>query len=98
MFRKLLTGAAIMAFLSLPSVAAEYGTPEEARAMLDRVVEAIKADKSAALDKINKGDASFRDRDLYGGLRGQVPPGPSRTSQAQQRGVDGIPRSAQLLG
>jgi signal transduction histidine kinase len=33
--------------------------------MLDRVVEAVKSDKAAALAKLNKGEDNFRDRDLY---------------------------------
>jgi signal transduction histidine kinase len=105
MFRKLLTGAAIMAFLSLPSVAAEYGTPDEARAMLDRVVEAIKADKSAALDKINKGDASFRDRDLYAFCSGPdgiitahpIQPDLVGKQLADIKDVDGFPVGAEII-
>jgi signal transduction histidine kinase len=46
-------------------LAAEYGTAEEARAMLDRVIVAMQADPVAALAKFNAGDAEFRDRDLY---------------------------------
>ena len=45
--------------------AAQYGTPEEAKAMLDRAVAAVKADKTKALDMFNKGEGGFKDRDLY---------------------------------
>lgn len=45
--------------------AAEYGTAEEAKAMLDRVITAVKADAAGALAKFNAGDPEFRDRDLY---------------------------------
>src|SRR5712691_3866558 len=45
--------------------AAQYGTAEEARAMLDKAVAAVKADKAKALDMFNKGEGGFRDRDLY---------------------------------
>ncbi len=45
--------------------ASEFGTPEEARAMLERAVVALQKDKSAALDAFNKGESEFRDRDLY---------------------------------
>ena len=45
--------------------AAEYGTAEEARAMLERVVVAMQEDQVAALAKFNAGDAAFRGRDLY---------------------------------
>jgi signal transduction histidine kinase len=43
---------------------AKYGTPEEARAMLDRAVAAVKADKAKALAEFNAGADGFRDRDL----------------------------------
>jgi signal transduction histidine kinase len=45
--------------------AGEYGTAEEARAMLDKAVAAVKADKAKALEMFNKADGGFRDRDLY---------------------------------
>jgi hypothetical protein len=38
---------------------------QEAKAMLDRVVAAVKADKTKALDMFNKGEGGFADRDLY---------------------------------
>jgi signal transduction histidine kinase len=41
------------------------GTPQEAKAMLEKAVEAVKADKAKALDMFNKGEAGFKDRDLY---------------------------------
>jgi signal transduction histidine kinase len=42
-----------------------YGTAEEARAMLERAVAAVKSDKTQALEMFNKEDGDFRDRDLY---------------------------------
>lgn len=45
--------------------AAEYGSAEEAKAMLDRVIAAVKADGAGALAKFNAGDPEFKDRDLY---------------------------------
>ena len=45
--------------------AAQYGTPEEAKAMLDRAVAAVKEDKTKALDMFNKGEGGFKDRNLY---------------------------------
>ena len=45
--------------------AAEYGTPEEAKAMLERAVAAVKENKAKALDMFNKGEGGFKDRDLY---------------------------------
>jgi hypothetical protein len=47
------------------SRAAEYGTADEARAMLEKAVAAVKADKTKALDMFNKGEGGFKDRDLY---------------------------------
>ena len=45
--------------------AAQYGTADEARAMLDKAVAAVKQDKTKALDMFNKGEGGFKDRDLY---------------------------------
>jgi hypothetical protein len=47
------------------SGAAEYGTPEEAHAMLERAVASVKRDKLAAITSFNHNDLSFRDRDLF---------------------------------
>jgi signal transduction histidine kinase len=44
---------------------AQYGTADEAKAMLTRAVAAVKADKAKALDMFNKGEGGFLDRDLY---------------------------------
>jgi hypothetical protein len=43
----------------------QFGTAPEARAMLDKAVAALKADKAKALDMLNTGEGGFRDRDLY---------------------------------
>jgi signal transduction histidine kinase len=51
--------------LANPLAAADFGTPQEARAMLDKAVVAIKADKASALAQFNKGEGGFKDRDLY---------------------------------
>ena len=45
--------------------AADFGTPEEAKAMLERAVAAVKEDKAKALDMFNKGEGGFKDGDLY---------------------------------
>ena len=45
--------------------AAEFGTAEEAKAMLERAVAAVKEDKTKALDMFNNGEGGFKDRDLY---------------------------------
>src|SRR5262249_51791414 len=45
--------------------AADFGTPEEAKAMLERAVAAVKEDEAKALDMFNKAEGGFTDRDLY---------------------------------
>jgi signal transduction histidine kinase len=45
--------------------AAQYGTAEEAKAILEKAVAAVKVDKANALDRFNKGEGGFKDRDLY---------------------------------
>jgi hypothetical protein len=45
--------------------ASDFGTAEEAKAMLERAVAAVKEDKAKALDMFNKGEGGFKDRDLY---------------------------------
>jgi signal transduction histidine kinase len=47
------------------AAAAEYGTPAEAKAMLEKAVAAVKADKAGALAMFTKGEGGFKDRDLY---------------------------------
>ena len=56
-----------MAFLGSvgTAIAAEYGTPAEAKAMLEKAVVAVKADKAKALEMFTKGEGGFKDRDLY---------------------------------
>jgi len=44
---------------------AQFGTAPEAKAMLQKAVAEVKADKAAALGKFNKGEGGFKDRDLY---------------------------------
>jgi hypothetical protein len=68
-FRYLLIGSigAIAYFSSTSSFAqkAQYGSPAEAKAMLEKVVAGMKADKAATLAQISKGEGGFKDRDLY---------------------------------
>jgi len=45
--------------------AAEYGTSEEAKAMLDLAIAAVKTDKPGAIAMFNYNDSRFRDRDLF---------------------------------
>jgi hypothetical protein len=56
-----------MAVWSTASLGAQqFGTAEEARAMLDRATAALKSDEAAALKEFNDPDnKQFHDRDLY---------------------------------
>lgn len=58
----------LLAMLMIPfatAFGAEFGTAAEARAMLEKAVAAIKANKADALAKFAKGEGGFKDRDLY---------------------------------
>jgi hypothetical protein len=70
MIRTLMIGAVSAAALTLSSTAfaqqpSQYGTADQAKAMLVKAVAAVKADKTKALDMFNKGEGGFLDRDLY---------------------------------
>ena len=54
-----------IAFAGAALAQAQYGTAAEAKAMLEKAVAAVKADKAKALDMFNKGEGGFLDRDLY---------------------------------
>jgi hypothetical protein len=43
----------------------QFGTADEAKAMLVKAAAAVKADKVKALDMFAKGEGGFKDRDLY---------------------------------
>lgn len=78
--------------LALPAIllaslvwAADYGTPAEAKAMLEKVVASMKKDKAKTLEEINKGEAGFKDRDLYpfcGGPDGKFTAHPKLVGQS----------------
>ena len=57
--------ASLSGLSTLSLAAAESGSAAEARAMLDKTIAAMKADKAAALSQIAKGENGFKDRDLY---------------------------------
>ena len=68
MIRGLMMAAVPAAALTLSAAAFAqqgHGTAQEAKAMLDKVIAAVKADKTKALDMFNKGEGGFADRDLY---------------------------------
>ncbi len=56
---------AAAALAPLAAFAAEYGSAQEARAMLDKAVAAVKQEKQKALQMFTKGEGGFKDRDLY---------------------------------
>lgn len=65
--------------------AAEFGTADEAKAMLEKAVAALKADKAAALSQFAKGEGGFKDRDLYpfcGGPDGNFTAHPTLTGKS----------------
>ncbi len=69
MFSPLAAGALCAALLA-PSPAAfaqqaSFGTGPEAKAMLQRAIPELKRNPAEAITEFNKGDARFRDRDLY---------------------------------
>ena len=55
---------AVLTF-STPVFADNFGSSAEAKAMLEKAVAAIKANKADALAKFTKGEGGFKDRDLY---------------------------------
>src|ERR1700682_4323645 len=65
MFRKFVIGALSAIAVLFSTTAFAQGTAAEAKAMLEKTVAAIKADKAKTLDLINKGEGGFLDRDLY---------------------------------
>jgi signal transduction histidine kinase len=67
MTRRQLVQLVALSVLVLAGVAraGEFGTAAEARAMLDKAVVALKADKAGALAQFAKGEGGFKDRDLY---------------------------------
>src|SRR5436190_7010617 len=67
MMRRLMMGAVSTAILMLSAATfaeqGQFGTAQEARAMLNKAVAAVKADRTGALDSFNNGE--LLDRDLY---------------------------------
>ena len=70
MLRALIIGAVSAAAVALATGTSfaqqsQLGTAAEAKALLEKAVAAVKADKAKALDMFAKGDGGFKDRDLY---------------------------------
>jgi Single Cache domain 2 len=56
---------ALLSAAVVPTRAVDYGTADEAKAMLEKAVVAVKEDKAKALGMFDKAEGGFRDRDLY---------------------------------
>jgi hypothetical protein len=67
MLRTLLASLAVAVALALAPAGAQaqFGSPAEAKAMLEKATAALKADKAKALAAFNAGATGFKDRDLY---------------------------------
>jgi hypothetical protein len=68
MMRTFMIAAASTVVLMLSPLAfaqGQFGTADEAKAMLMKAAAAVKADKTKTLDLINKGEGGFLDRDIY---------------------------------
>ena len=61
----MVSGGSLVLSTTTSGAAGEYGSKEDARAMLQRAVAAVKENKAEALAKFNKGEGGFKDRDLY---------------------------------
>jgi hypothetical protein len=75
----------VAAVATLVAAQAQYGTAAEAKAMLEKSVGALKANKAKALGEFTKGEGGFKDRDLYpfcGGPDGNFTAHPSLTGKS----------------
>ena len=61
----LLTLVTLLMSLAAPVFAGNFGTAEEAKAMLQKAVVALNTNKTEALTQFTKGEGGFKDRDLY---------------------------------
>jgi Single Cache domain 2 len=66
---RLMTAASAATVLTLSTAAfaqqGQLGTAQQAKAMLDKAVAAVKADQAVALAMFNKGEGGFKQGDLY---------------------------------
>ena len=63
--KTLLLAAVCSTFLSITSFADEFGTKEEAAALLERALALIRVDKNRALDLFTTGEGGLIQKDLY---------------------------------
>ncbi len=90
MIRSVVIGVSAFALIGLSSAAlaqqVKQGTAAEARAMLQKTIAAVKADKTKALDMIAKGEGGFLDGDLYpfcfNNTDGKIHPFPNPNAKA----------------
>jgi hypothetical protein len=86
-----------------PLQQAQFGSEQEARAMLEKAVTAVTADKAKALEMFNKGEGGFKDRDLYvfcaNASDGVVTAHPSRKGEHLQDivGMKGFPLGKEIM-
>ena len=83
--KRLLLGVSASLLLAGHALAADFGTADEAKALLAKAAAAIKTDKAAALAKFIAGEDGFRDRDLYpfcGGPDGNFSAHPTLTGKS----------------
>lgn len=57
--------ALVLAFATTAVSQSQFGTPAEAKAMLEKAASAVKADKNKALAAFQAGTEGFKDKDLY---------------------------------
>jgi hypothetical protein len=55
--------AVVLSLAAVPALAANMGTPAEAKAILEKVAAGLKTNEAQTLAAINKGE--YKDRDLY---------------------------------
>ena len=88
MLRKsILSTLSVMVMATSAYAAGEFGTAAEAKAMLEKAITAVKANKTDALAKFAKGDGGFKDRDLYpfcGGPDGNFTAHPTLTGKSMK--------------
>ena len=67
MLGKILKATSVATLLGtcLAAHAGDFGTADEAKAMLQKATAALKADAAKALAMFTKGEGGFKDRDLY---------------------------------
>lgn len=63
--KALILAAACSSFLSITSFADEFGTKEEAAALLERAIALIRIDKNRALNLFTSGEGGLIQKDLY---------------------------------